>query len=535
MRRLSLLVSMALIALACPNSAALALPGDLDPTFGDGGRVITDFGGFDGVADAALQADGKIVVTGSAQGRLGLARYNPDGSLDPSFDGDGLVLTSMGGVDARAIALMPDGRIVVAGSAGPSMNLDVAFVRYNADGSLDDSFDGDGILVAGGGASEVVSDAAVLGDGSIVAGVRTFFGGPEDLTVIRLGPNGAPDGGFGAGGVASFNLGGDERVDRIVLLPDGKVAAAGATDPPGDVPDFLLARLNADGSLDSSFGAGGVVIADHGGTGVWFGLARQSDGRLIAGGIQIPLPITPDGSETAILARYNLDGSLDGAFGSGGVAFPAFGQAASIGPLAIQPDGKIVANGPDSSVARLTSTGALDPDFAGGGVAHTGFGEGNLDSVLIQDDGGIIAVGTTEEGPNPDNFGLARFAGGDLPVCRGRKATIVSTEGVRTNGTPQDDVIVGTEGSDRIKSGNGSDRVCALGGKDRANTGAGKDVAAGGKGKDLLRGGGAPDKLRGDAGNDVLNGGGGRDLLVGGKGKRDNCVDRSGDDKTRSC
>jgi len=532
-RRLGLLVIASLATLACSASTALALPGDLDPTFGDGGRVITDLGGDDVLTDAALQPDGKIVAVGSAQGRLGLVRYNPDGSLDPSFDGDGIVITSMGGVDPRAIALMPDGRIVVAGSAGPGMNQDVAFVRYNADGSLDNSFDGDGIFVAGGGASEIVSDAAVLGDGSIVAGVRTF-GGPEDLTVIRLGPNGVPDGGFGAGGVASYDLGGDENVLSISLLPDGRVAVAGAIDPPAGAFDFLLARLNTDGSLDGSFDGDGLVVTDSGDAGIWFGLARQGDGKLVAGGLQAIFDPSAD-IENAILARYNTDGSLDGTFGNGGLAVPAFGQNATAGAIAIQPDGKIVTNGPDSSVARLTSAGVLDTDFGTGGVAQTGDGEGNVTSLLVQADGAIVAAGTTEQGPNPENFALTRFLGGDRPVCRGRTATIVATAGVRTNGTPQDDVIVGTDEKDRIKSGKGRDRVCGLAGKDRANTGGGKDVAAGGKGKDLLRGGAGRDKLRGDAGNDRLNGGGGRDLLVGGKGRRDDCDATPGGDKTRSC
>ncbi len=533
MRRLRTLGSISLATLACTASTAFALPGDLDPTFGDGGRVITDFGAGDLISDAALQPDGKIVVAGGVASRLAVARYNPDGSLDPSFSDDGLVVTSAGGVGASAVALMPDGRIVAAGQtpAGPNPR-NLSFVRYNPDGSLDPTLDGDGVVTTDLGASEITTDMEVLGDGRIVAAVRTF-GGPEDLIVVRYAPNGTLDGSFGAGGVASFDLGGDEAFEKLALLPDGRVVLAGHTDT-GQSFDAVLVQLTAEGSLDGSFDSDGLVVTDAGPAEVWGTVARQSDGKLIAVGVQVSF--AGMGAENAMLARYNPDGSLDGSFGNGGFALPDLGPQAGIGRLAIQPDGKLVVETPGFSVARLTSVGVLDPEFGSGGVAPTGFGEsGFLSALLVQADGAIVAAGTTEQGPNPENFALTRFLGGDRPVCRGRTATIVGTAGVKTNGTPGDDVIVGTDESDRIKSGKGRDRVCTLGGRDRASTGGGKDVAAGGKGKDLLRGGAARDTLRGDAGNDRLNGGAGRDLLVGGKGRRDDCVDPSGADKTRSC
>src|SRR5262245_12063781 len=129
---------LALAALACAfvaaalPGAAVAGPGALDPTFGSGGLVTTDFGGSDSAQAVAIQSDGKIVAAGSSGGDFALARYNADGSLDASFGGGGKVTTDFGGFDAAsALAVQPDGRIVAAGRGGTG---DMALARYNADG-----------------------------------------------------------------------------------------------------------------------------------------------------------------------------------------------------------------------------------------------------------------------------------------------------------------------------------------------------------------------------------------------------------------
>jgi uncharacterized delta-60 repeat protein len=132
-------------------SPAVAAAGDLDTSFDANGKVTTDFGGFDGAAEVAIQPGGKIVAAGSAAGDFALARYNRDGSLDASFDGDGKVTTDFGGVfeAASAVAIQRDGKIVVAGSTGAVD--DFALARYNRDGSLDTRFDGDGKVTTDSG------------------------------------------------------------------------------------------------------------------------------------------------------------------------------------------------------------------------------------------------------------------------------------------------------------------------------------------------------------------------------------------------
>jgi uncharacterized delta-60 repeat protein len=187
-------------------SPGVAVPGDLDPAFGGGdGKVTTDFGDVDRADGVAIQADGKIVVAGSAGGAGGpdfaVARYNTDGSLDPTFDGDGKVTTDFASNHDQgfAVALQADGKIVVAGEAF-LMDLDFALARYNTDGSLDATFGGgDGKVSTDLGLSE--NDAAlavaIQADGKIVAAGyvrRELFhpSYPEDFAVARFNADGSP-------------------------------------------------------------------------------------------------------------------------------------------------------------------------------------------------------------------------------------------------------------------------------------------------------------------------------------------------------
>jgi uncharacterized delta-60 repeat protein len=156
---------------------AWAADGDLDPTYGVAGRVTTDFGGIDSVNAAVLQPDGKIVVAGGlTEAGFALARYNTDGSLDATFGSGGKVVTPVGGhiQIAFALALQADGKLVAAGNRGD----DFATVRYNSDGSLDTSFGsgGEAVIVFGGfGGARAL---AVQPDGKVIVGGGA--GGPDN-------------------------------------------------------------------------------------------------------------------------------------------------------------------------------------------------------------------------------------------------------------------------------------------------------------------------------------------------------------------
>jgi len=184
-----------LSALSAPASA-LGAPGDLDPTFGSGGKLTTDFGvDLDSASGVAVHGDGKIVVAGftvnGTSNDFAVARYNADGSLDTGFSGDGKQTTDFGGGDfdrASGVAVQGDGKIVVAGDTENGATADFALARYNADGSLDTSFSGDGKQTTdfGGGDFDSASGVAVQGDGKIVVAGGTA----GDFAVARYNADG---------------------------------------------------------------------------------------------------------------------------------------------------------------------------------------------------------------------------------------------------------------------------------------------------------------------------------------------------------
>lgn len=251
--------------------AALAAPGDLDPGFDGDGRVVTDFGGYDESRDMAVQADGKIVTVGLSEPPEGgaadfaLARYNPNGSLDTSFDGDGMVLTDVsgGGEDiADGVAVQPDGKIVVVGRSMDPVSGGNRFtvVRYNANGSLDSSFDGDGIARTdfGAGVQEAYA-VAVQANGAIVAVGESG----ANVAVARYNPvDGSLDSSFdGDGKVTTTFAGGSATAYDVALQSDGKVVVTGRAgyNYPANASDFAVARYNPDGSLDTGFDGDGRV------------------------------------------------------------------------------------------------------------------------------------------------------------------------------------------------------------------------------------------------------------------------------------
>ena len=306
--------------------ARLTPGGTLDATFGVGGTVTTDVAGFaDEGNSVAIQSDGKIVVGGTARSTgalLGAAdfaviRYNPDGSLDASFDGDGKVTTDFFGFDdhGNGVAIQTDGRIVVAGTAKPANDTsDFGVVRYDANGTLDTTFDGDGLSLTdiAGDWDEGNAVAIQPGDGHIVvvggAIVPNAVGWFHDFALIRYDTNGTLDPGFGAGGkvITDFS-GGDDMGADVVIAGDGRIVAAGWVADPADVElliDFGVARYESTGALDATFGAAGTVITDLGHIDYGQGVALQGDCKIVVAGWSWPAE-TGDGAFG--LVRYDGD------------------------------------------------------------------------------------------------------------------------------------------------------------------------------------------------------------------------------------
>jgi uncharacterized delta-60 repeat protein len=216
---------------------------------------------------------------------IALSRYNADGSLDKSFGRHGEVLSSIGAgaADAFGVAVQGDGKIVAAGRASTS-SVDFAVVRYTSSGSLDKTFGSSGsVLTAFAGYADQALSVAIQSDGKIVAAGETNPGsGYDDFALARYTTSGSLDTSFGSGGKVTTDFaGGYDRVYAVAIQSDGKVLAAGR----GGANDFGLARYNTDGSLDTAFGSGGKVTTDFfGGDDEALGVAIQSDGRVVAAG-----------------------------------------------------------------------------------------------------------------------------------------------------------------------------------------------------------------------------------------------------------
>ena len=372
---LAVCIALAVGLLAVPAQAA---PGDLDLSFGTGGKVITDFGpGSNSATAIAIQADGKIVaVGGSSSGDFALARYNTDGSLDASFGTGGKVTTDIGLFDvAFAVAIQADGKIVAAGGTAPEgFCCQFALARYNADGSLDVSFGVGGKVTTVFSGDSRAFAVAIQADGKIVAAGGTDDPFITDFALARYNADGSLDTSFGVGGKVTTDFGGFDRASGLAVQGDDKIVAVGAGGPNND---FVLARYNTDGSLDTSFGTGGKVTTDFGGFDGANGLAIQGDDKIVAAG--------RGGFFTVFaLARYNIDGSLDTTFdGDGMVTTQFFGEnIESAAGVAIQSNGKIVAVGsvfstfdPSFALARYNTDGSLDTNFGTGGKVTTDFGD----------------------------------------------------------------------------------------------------------------------------------------------------------------
>jgi uncharacterized delta-60 repeat protein len=412
--------------------------GSLDTSFSGDGKLTTDFGYEDAARSVLVQSDGRIVAGGYSDvdayssSDFVMARYNSDGSFDTSFDGDGKVSTSLAGYErGMTFVLQPDGKIVAGGFTTP-LHDDFGLVRYNSDGSLDSTFDGDGKVTTdfGGNRNDQVLALLIEPGGNIVAagssGTGSIYGGDTDFALARYTSTGALDTAFSTDGKVSTPMGGTEETANTVLVqPDGKVIVAGSTKY-GFYPDLAVSRYNVDGSIDTGFGTGGKVSNDLGpglSSDRIQGAALQSDGKIVVAGVYQPIPSSPK----MLVARYNTNGTFDTSFGTGGILSITFsGYGYSTGAAAaIQQDGKIIAAGSvgDSggwkgfALVRLNSDGTFDTTFDGDGKVVTTAVPGNLyaeATTLALHAGKIVVAGHTAAScgsncfPSYD-FALARY------------------------------------------------------------------------------------------------------------------------------
>jgi len=407
--------------------------GNLDYSFGSSGKVITDFGLTNDYGyDLAIQSDGKIIVVGKTyQGTnydIAIARYNTNGTLDNTFGYGGLIVKNLQNYDdiGQAVILQPDGKILIAGTTfNGSFIRDFCLLRYNSDGTTDNSFGVNGVVIADiGNIFEYATSLALQTDGKIIVGGYSANNlNNTDFAIVRFNSNGSIDNTFGSNGIVKTAIGsGNDDLYSIKIQSDGKILAAGATN--SGTSDFCLVRYNSDGSLDNSFGTNGIVITDFDNRyDRATSIQIQPDGKILVGGIA---EITNSNMDFACV-RYNSDGTLDNTFGSGGkVTKNIMTVNDYCYKLILQNDGKIILSGySDNAYAlfRINSNGSTDYSFGGGsGMVYTLFSATYTEpnSCQIQSDGKIVVAGAGYTGYSPPytmNITLVRYENATpLPV-----------------------------------------------------------------------------------------------------------------------
>lgn len=542
----TLLGATLLLWLAAAGTA-LSAAGDLDGTFGAGGRATIDLGGDEDVAALVLQADGRIIVggdrlTAGPDGRDGVVvLLTPQGALDTTYGGGGgFSRLNFGPQDhVTGVAQQSNGRIIAVGFTNAGAN-GFAVGLLNPAGTLDPAFGGGNGVYSPAFANASFSAVTVAPDDRVVIagtipGAAVF---ETDMTVVRLAPGGAIDpayaGGFGWSRVGFPGQAGLEFGTGIGLQADGRIIVAGLTPGPGVLSLGIARLLNPQGTFDSTFGP-----ANNGTATVRVGpigfngpaLAMAPDGGIVLASL--------NDASNAIVARLRGTGVPDTGFSDDGVAIGAPG---AFGGVAVQRDGKIVAVGGtpgaggtnDVLVMRFQPNGQPDSTFSGDGKVTIDLGGADgARAVAIQPDGRIVVGASTDsntdvvvlrlEGDATTGAGPGGGPGGGgaaaAPTCGGRAATIIGSAGRdRLTGTAKPDVIAGLAGNDTIDGLGGNDLVCGGPGVDSLRGSAGADRLLGEAGADILTGGAGADVLTGGAGADRLLGGSGRDRLLGGAG-----------------
>ncbi len=418
-----------MILLAAQQSL-FAAPGDLDSTFDADGKVLTNIGaGTVTGRGMVIQPDGKIVVAGATNlndpaSDFLVVRYNTDGTLDTTFDGDGKVTTDFSNKSdaAFAAAIQADGRIVVVGVSGTNgSDNDFAIARFNSDGSLDSSFDGDGRAVTDfGSLNDEAFSVAIASTGKIVvAGTTSSRNG--DFAIARYLSDGSLDTLFDTDGRVTTDAfcggncaNGFERGRGVAIYPDGRIAVAGdsrnSVSPNAPVV-FAAARYLDSGALDTSFGLGGKANFNVSSNSMATAMVLRPDGRIVVVG---GFSSSPTGEMRGMaVVRFSVDGFINNSGST--TTLPGFPEINyQFNSVALQPDGKIVAAGNFGShflLVRYLANGAIDAFFGNNGIVTTEMnpaaGAGGGFSVGLQADGKIVVAGHQQS-----------VAGGEIAVAR---------------------------------------------------------------------------------------------------------------------
>lgn len=283
------------------------IDGSPDSSFDNDGKVITDFGSSESAYATVLLPNGKILVVGISGNSLALARYKVNGKLDKSFGLNGKITTYLGNfANAYAAVIKPNGKIIVAGEIFNGSNNDFVLVQYLSNGIVDSSFGTNGKVITDLGSYEEAHSIALLPDGKILVAGFIYNGTDNDFALLRYRSNGKTDSSFGTNGLVTTDINGEDKGKTVIVQDNGKILVAGYS-----YYNFELVRYKSNGELDKTFGTNGIVITNFNNPKFSVcrlgGAAIQSDGKIVLAGSAV-IELYPK-SKIAV-ARYNGDASL---------------------------------------------------------------------------------------------------------------------------------------------------------------------------------------------------------------------------------
>lgn len=389
----------------------------LDPTFAGDGIATLDVGGVDNVEFAyralAVLPDDRLVIggAGGVPGALNLValRLTAAGAIDPTFGTAGIASIDAGGTDERAIgvALDSQGRILLAGATGPTVVAGV-LARLSPDGQLDPTLDGDGVIVNDANASGPVAFNGVTVDDSgrlVIAGQAN--GGDFDWIILRMLDDGTLDGTLGGSGLSSVDLGNRDQFGTLAAATSAGILVVGQTFN-GASFDGALYRATETGAPDSTFGTGGVAQPDLGDSERYFVAALDASGRIVAGGQARGI------DDDMLIMRFTSAGIADAGFGAAAIVRIDRGAGENVRGIVVLPDGRIAFAGHrEVAGERVAVIGLVEPGGAVIDVRDVDLapGDDEIQDLEIDHHGRLVALGSVDDAADPasTDFAIARF------------------------------------------------------------------------------------------------------------------------------
>ena len=416
----NLLLQLSVFTAAVVSTASLeAAPGSLDTGFNVTGNIVKDFGASESLCAVAVLPDGRIIAAGTTDVNghddILVVRYLPNGTLDPSFSADGSELTNLlatSNETATAMAIQPDGKIVVVGytDANSGINLDMFAVRFNPNGGLDSSFGFSGKYTINPtvSADDRATGVKVLPDGKIMIGGSARTNSSTAFALARLTSGGILDPTFSSDGYQEVAAVYGE-CHAMAVQADGKIILVGESKSIG-AEDFIVVRCNTNGTLDNTFSGDGFTRTQIIGKDAAYATLLQPDGKILVAG-------HANGGTDTVAARYLADGTLDPSFSGDGISQNSFGGLSSFRAVVLEANGNILLGGAsgtlagrNSTIVRMTPSGVLDKTFDGDGYVINDIQVASGDFIFglsFQPDGRLVAVG--KSGNSTGDIALSRY------------------------------------------------------------------------------------------------------------------------------